>query len=211
MAISLTSVPVGVLQELRHLGLARRRRLDDLVAELAVEHRGSLGAGRRDPADNLRGVADPVVRVAGVDALRGERQREVTPGVQSRPLLEQRTHHLVGRARVGGGLQHHQGARPQCPGAGLGGCPDGGQVRPATRGERRRHADGNGRRGAGRRGIRGDPETPLQHGGDVGGGDVGDVRAAGAQPGQHRGIDVIAGDRQAGPAGLGGQRETHIP
>ena len=63
-------VPVRVLQELGHLGLAGGLGLDDGVADGAVEARGRLGAGRGQAADHLGGVADAVDLVARVDPLR---------------------------------------------------------------------------------------------------------------------------------------------
>jgi hypothetical protein len=62
-------VPVGVLQQLGHLGLAGALRLDDGVDELAVEGDGARRAGRRAAADHLGCGAQPVRGVAGVDAL----------------------------------------------------------------------------------------------------------------------------------------------
>jgi hypothetical protein len=46
-------VPVGILQQLGHLRLARGPGPDHLVAELAVEPLRGIGAGRGLPADDL--------------------------------------------------------------------------------------------------------------------------------------------------------------
>jgi hypothetical protein len=104
-------MPVGVLQQLGHLGLAGRLRLNHRVADLAVEFRGGRGAGGGDAADDLRGVADAVALVARVDALRRERQVEVDAGREAAHLLQHRADDLVGGARVRSGLEHDGRAR----------------------------------------------------------------------------------------------------
>ncbi len=78
--------------------------------------------------------------VARVLALGREGEEEVATAAQSR-LLEDPPHQLVGRARVGGRLEHHELAGPQTSPDLLGRVHDVAHVGLALRGQRRRHAD----------------------------------------------------------------------
>ena len=206
-------VPVGVLEQLGHLGLAGGLRLDDRVADGAVEVRRRVGAGRGEAADHLGGVADAVDLVARVDPLRGERQVEVDPGGQPGRLLQHRADDLVGGARVGGRLEDDQRARLEYRRGGLGRGLDRGQVRAVGLRQRGRDADHGhvGRVVAGQLGqVGGGAEAALDHRLDVAVGQVVDVAAAGVQAVHRRGLDVIAGYVQADPDGLLGQRQAHV-
>ena len=134
-------VPVGVLQQLGHLRLARGLGADHGVADLSVEVRRGLGAGRGDAADDLRGVADAVGLVARVDPLRGEREVEADARAQAARLLQHRADDLIGRARVGGGLQDHRAPGAHQRGRRFRGRPHRGQVRAVGLRQRGRHAD----------------------------------------------------------------------
>ncbi len=101
-------VPEGVLEQLGHLGLAGALDLDDGVADLGVEVDRGFGGRTVHAADDLGGVADAVGRVARVDPLGGVGQQVVAAGDQPRSGVQQRPDDLLGRARIGRGLQHHQ-------------------------------------------------------------------------------------------------------
>ena len=96
-----------VLEQLRHLGGVRRRHRHELVAHVAVELERALEAGVREPADDLRRVAQRVVGAARVDALGREGDVEVHARGEA-GLLEQRDEPLARGARVGGRLEHHE-------------------------------------------------------------------------------------------------------
>src|SRR6266704_2930172 len=60
-------VPIGVLEQLRHLGLAGARHRMHLLDERAVEHGGFSGCRSAQPTDHFRSVAEAEGRVARVD------------------------------------------------------------------------------------------------------------------------------------------------
>ena len=96
-----------VLEQLHHLGDARRADRDDRRDRAVVERRGERGAVRGHAADDLRNVVGVERAVRRVDALGRERQEEVLADLEA-ALLEHRQHELVGRARIGGRLQDDQ-------------------------------------------------------------------------------------------------------
>ena len=126
-------VPVGVLQQLGHLGLAGAactarpcRRSGRRTHGAAAVHSGG------EAADDLRGVAARRSRVARVDPLRRERQVEVAAARQPGGL-EDRPDDLLGRARVGGRLQHDQHPGAEVPRDGRDRGVDGVEVRARRR------------------------------------------------------------------------------
>ncbi len=129
-----------VLQELRQLRRLGTGDAHQLVAHQPVDLLRALRAGLRQPADDLRCVAQREVRAAGVDALRRERQLEVAPRRQPR-RFEQRRDPLARRTRVGRRLQHDQLPRLQDIGQRARGVDQRPQIRLAVGRERRRHAD----------------------------------------------------------------------
>ena len=107
-------LPVGVLDQLGHLGLPRRRRRDDRVDERRVERDRELTAPVGEPRHDLRGGVEPVVAVARIDPLGTVTEREVAPRLQPR-RLQDRPEQLLGGARVGRRFEHHEHARRQEP------------------------------------------------------------------------------------------------
>ena len=91
--------PERVFEELDHLGNARRTDRHDRVDGRTVERTGELDARRREPADNFRNVVRLKRRVARIDALRGEGEKEILAGLQSR-RLEYRLNNFVRRPRI---------------------------------------------------------------------------------------------------------------
>ena len=79
-------VAEDVLEELRELGGVRRGQLDDVVVDAAQERRGATRRGLARRADEARHALRGAGRIAGVDALRGEREVEVAAGDEPRPL-----------------------------------------------------------------------------------------------------------------------------
>src|SRR5215210_403798 len=73
----------------------------------AVELDRPFGAGRRDPADDLRRVLRCPILAAGIDALRREREMEVLADAQA-VALEQRKETLTSRAGIRRRLEHDQ-------------------------------------------------------------------------------------------------------
>ena len=79
----------------------------DVLERAAVERLRHLQARRREAADNLRDGLGVEALVARVLALGAEGQVEVHARLEA-ALLQQRLEHLVGGARVGGGLEHEE-------------------------------------------------------------------------------------------------------
>ena len=105
-----------------------------------VQQARLLGAGRGDAPDDLGGVAHAEDRIAGVDALGGERQ-EVVPSHVQAALFEQRQDDPAGRARRAGGLQHDQHAGMELRGQAAGRGFDEAVVGALARAEGRWDAD----------------------------------------------------------------------
>src|ERR1700679_1657202 len=70
-------VAIGVLQQLGHFRFTGGFGLDHLIADLAVELNGDLGALSGITANHLRRVAQTVGTVSGVDTLGREGQVEI--------------------------------------------------------------------------------------------------------------------------------------
>ncbi len=99
---------------------------------------------------------------------------EVLPGHQT-VLLELGAHHLIGRAGVGRGLQHDQGAGLEVAGDRVDRAFHRPQVRAPVLGQRGGHAD-DGHSRLGDLGlVGGGPEPEVHHLGDVGIAQVVDV------------------------------------
>ena len=94
-------VPEGVLQQLRHLGLAGAGRGHHALDDIPVERGNCGGGGVVHPGDDLRRVAETPRGVARIDALRAVAEVEVRPGPQARARLQDRREDLLGGARVG--------------------------------------------------------------------------------------------------------------
>ena len=113
----------------------------DRVDDLPVEQLGAaqaLAASRPRPASACCGSCTPCCR--GPRARARSRGRSPSPTLPPR-ALEDRQHDLLGRARVGGRLEHDQLAGAQVRGHGLGRRDDVGEVRRARLRQRRGHAD----------------------------------------------------------------------
>lgn len=82
-------------------------------------------------ADDLGRVADAEPVIAGVDALRGERQGEVLAANEPGPVQDRR-HDLFGGARIGGGFEDDEIAGPQMIADGFCRAPHGGEVGQAV-------------------------------------------------------------------------------
>jgi hypothetical protein len=195
-------VPVGVLDELGHLGRPRRRDRDDALHERAVERRHELRARRVDAPDDLGHVAEPEALVAGVDALRREPEEEVLPCAQARSL-EDVAEELLRRPRVGRALEDHELPRPEAAGEGRGRRFEMGEVGQLLA-QRRRDAHDHdvglqrsrlirGRRGA---------EAAVAH-------ERTEIVAA-HEPGHALGVDVEPGDREARIRCAEHEREAHV-
>ena len=136
-----------VLQQLGRLGRARCRRPARLAARRTGRRpaRAAARPGRSPPttfgmsAWRSRGCPGPRAR-----ASRRGRSRAPQRGPSA---LEERQHHLVGRARVGGALQHDELPGRRQAADRLGACRRRrtGRARAAAR-QRRRHADERWRR-----------------------------------------------------------------
>ena len=149
-------VPEGVLDQLGHLGLARRRHELDLVDERPVEPRGEIAVALGQTPDDLRGLGDVVELAAGVDAFGRVGEREVASRTQTR-RLQDRAQDLFGRSRVGGRFEDDERSRLQGLRDGASGALDEPEV-GAVIGERCRDADQDDVAAAERRSTRGDPE-----------------------------------------------------
>ena len=138
--------PVRVLEQLRHFGdvwRLHRSHQRGVVHQREQERLGKVGTGRRETADDFRGVSYVPLRVARVDALGRERQMKVDARSQT-GLFENRPDELCGRAGVRGRLQHHQHAAPQHLGHGARRRLDVRQIRCLGLVERRGNTDEHG-------------------------------------------------------------------
>ena len=105
-------VPVGVLQELRHLGFARASYWHDGVNESFVHLARPIGGRLVVATDNLGSILDPVGCVARVDPFGRVREKEILTCSES-GRLQQRTHNIVGGSRVGRRFEYHELTRAQ--------------------------------------------------------------------------------------------------
>ena len=149
-------MPEGVLDQLGHLGLARRRYELDLVDERPVEPRGEIAVALGQTPDDLRGLGDVVELATGVDAFGRVREREVASRAQTR-RLQDRPQDLFGRSGVRGRFEDDERARFQGLRDGASGALDEPEV-GAVIGERCRNADQDDVATAERRSARGDPQ-----------------------------------------------------
>src|SRR5688572_1526812 len=78
-------------------------RLDDL----RIEHRCNIGRIFCHTADDLRNVVRLKLRIAGIDALGGEREQKILVEFESF-LLEHRKQNFISRSRIRGGLEYHE-------------------------------------------------------------------------------------------------------
>ena len=202
-------VPVGVLEQLGHLGLAGTGRTDHGVDELAVEGGRRVGALRGAAADHLGRVAQPVARVAGVDPLGAEREVEVAPGHQPAGL-EDRPHDLVGRAGECRRLEDHEHPGAQVPGDRVDGRLDRTEVGPALGGQGGGYADDDGVGGGEHGLVRGRPEAPRHHRRYLLVAQVVHVRAPAVEQVDDPGGRVEPDHAEAGPRGLLGEREADV-
>ena len=120
----------------------------ELTSTTRVDRRGverlrQPRARWRRAADDLRHVPRREVRIAGIDALRREREEEIAPGDEA-AAFENRLHDLVGRARIGRRFENDEMARPQVRRDHFDGRDDVGQVGILGLAQRRRHADVDG-------------------------------------------------------------------
>ena len=202
-------VAVGVLQQLRHLGGLRRRDRHHPVDEGRVEGLHEAGGVGVDPADDLRHVRKREARVARVDALGREAEREVHTAGEAGGL-EDVPEVLLRRARVGGGLQDHEAPGGEDGRDHLAGLLDVGHVRQLVA-QRGGHADEENVGVAERGGVRGGVEASGgELGSQLGGVDVEDVGLAPGQRLHPVGLGVEAGHVEAGGCRCHGQREPDI-
>ena len=206
-------VPVGVLEQLGHLGLAGAAGRHHLVDDLRVEGGRPLQAAGSHPAHHLGRVPEPVAGVARIDPFRREGQEDVLAD-QLTVCFEQRSQQLFGGARPGGRLQHHQHAGRQVPADRVGGTEDRGQVGATVLGQRGRHADHHRARLRVQLGdhgrVRGGAEPGGEHLGDVRVRQVVDVGPAAAEGVDHLLVQVEADHAQAAAAGLLRQGQADI-
>ena len=174
------------------------RHRDHLGDAGPVEGHRQLGGRGVHPAHQLRRALRVEVLAAWVLAFRGEGEEEVAATFQA-ARLEDGPELLVGGARVGGGLEEDQlpwaqALRDLAPGG-----VDVRVVRLAVRPERRGHADGDGVAVAQAVEVGGGVvPAALHRRGDPLGSDVLDEGLALAERLDLAGVDVEAGDLEAG-------------
>lgn len=126
------------LHRLRRLAVRDRHRLHDRH----VVHRLREGEGLRPvSAHHLRDERRVEVRVARVFAFGTVRHEEVRARLQAAEFLEDRDHHLLRSARVGGRLQDHEVPLTEVAAHRAGSLHHVGHVRLAVFIERRRHTE----------------------------------------------------------------------
>jgi hypothetical protein len=103
---------VGVLEDLRGLGDARRADGDDALDDRAVERARDARTRGRRPADELRDRARREATVRRILPLGREREEDVAPHREP-ARLEERADDLVRRPGVGGALEHHELPGPE--------------------------------------------------------------------------------------------------
>src|SRR3989442_280716 len=97
-------------RELGQLGLTCPGHGHGPVDQAVVEALHGSPGGLVDTGDHLGGAGKRPLGVAGVDPLRAVPEGEVCTGYESRPLLQDGADQLLGRARVGRGLENHGSA-----------------------------------------------------------------------------------------------------
>src|SRR5580700_8731238 len=133
----------GVLQQLHHLGYASVANGHNLLERLREEDTAHLGASRRNTSDDLRSIQSLVNRIAGVDTLGREAEKEVFAYLES-VFFERGQQQLVGSARISSRFENHQQAGMKIPGDLLGGRHDVTHVGIFSLAQWRRHADVDG-------------------------------------------------------------------
>ena len=197
-----------VLQQLGHLRHLGGGDADDVVGDHAVQRLRAIAARGGEAADDLRGVAQRVVRPAGVDALGREGEVEIAPRGQAR-LLQQRQQALARRAGVGRRLEHDELAGLQHPRQGAAGVQQRAEVGLAVGGQRGRHADEH-RLGVGELGRARGRMDALQARLQALGRDVLDVGAPVTQRLDLARVDVEADDVPARLGERDGERQTDV-
>ena len=113
-------VPVGVLQNLRHLGDRRRRSAENLVLQNGLVHgRNDVGSVLSQTAHDLRRILRLEIDVAGVHAFRGEAQIEVLAALEA-GRFEDGLDQFFSSSRIGRGLKHHHHPLVEIPRDGAG-------------------------------------------------------------------------------------------
>jgi hypothetical protein len=136
-------VAEGVFEELRELGDTGAGYRHGLLHQPVVEATDDRQAGGVDPRHHLGGRHQRVRAVPGVDTFRRVAQVEVRAGGETRTLLQDRAHQLLGGTRKRRRLEHHGRAGPQEPRKGPSGTLDVRQVRHALAEGRRNGYDGH--------------------------------------------------------------------
>jgi len=213
MAISLTRAMLTwrVLEELGELRLLHARQGHGPLDEGAVEVRHGLPGGLVVPGHELRGADQVPRRVAGVDALGAVAEEEVGADHQPRRLLEEGPEELLGRARVGGGLEHDQGSGAEEPPEHAGRRLDVRQVGDAVPQRRGHRDDGDVEPGARARLRRRHVPPRLEGGGQ---GVVGHALDVGLPRGQAlhaRLVEVEPHHVEPDLDGPHGQGQPHVP
>ncbi len=203
--------PEDVLVELGCLGGVGRADQVDRVGEPADDLGGPAGTGLSGPADDPRGLALQVVRVAWVDPLRAEGHVDV--GACGQPPLPQRPgEQITGGTDVAGGGQDDHLAGHGVPHHVRAGGAQGGQVRGLLRVHRGRYADDD-RLGGGRRGrVGGQLERAVRQGrGEALLVGFGKVRGAGGDIPQPLLADVNADNPRALAVQFHRGRQADVP
>ena len=128
--------PISVLQDLAgfsNLGTADRH---GLKLGMFVQRLGGLQTVRINTTDNFGNSVGGKIGIPWILAFRAVGQKEIRTQLHPR-RRQQGQDDVPGRARIGSALQHDQLPRTEIPGNHLCGRFDVGQVRIATRGERR--------------------------------------------------------------------------
>ena len=151
------------------------------------------------------------VGVARIHALGRERQEDVAADLEA-AALERRLHHLVGRARVGRGLEDDQHAGMEVRRDRLDRRDHEGEVRILGLAERRRHADVHGVERPQHGEVGGRREPPGGHeAGDLLVRHVRDVRLAAVHRGDLGAVEVDADGVEPGAGELDGERQPDVP
>ena len=97
--------PVGVLEDLHHLGRARRAHGVQILDRLAIEREGNLLRLLPETSDNLRRIVSLVGFVAGIHTLGAKAEPEIYPFFHPRLALNDRFHELLGGGGIGRTLE----------------------------------------------------------------------------------------------------------
>ena len=199
-----------VLEQLHHLGHARRAHRHDRVHHLRVKrHRGAC-AVVVDAADDLRDVLGLVVRVARVDALGRKRQVEIHARLEAL-RRQRRLHHLHRRPGIRGRLEDDQLPFPEHRRRRLDRLDHVGHVGVLGLAQRRRHADVDDVDVAKPLRVGGRHElAALDHFREVRRRHVRNVAAARHQFGDLLLIDVVADHRKAGAGEFDRERQADV-